>query len=167
MDRLLKPTLVIAAACCMACILTLARSKTFAAENDTILIQDVKITPSTLNMKSKGKFITAHVNLPVEYRDELPPPENVKLHMVIQDNDTGEVVARRTGWDYFDRLLVTFSRSEVQALIADTIDQFPATVTLSITIDVDNETLVGTDDIRAIKPGNKGKGGKGGGNGYK
>jgi hypothetical protein len=67
MNGLLKPILVIAAACCMAAMFTCMPSTTFAEENDRILITDIKITPSTLNMKSRGKFITAHVTLPEEY----------------------------------------------------------------------------------------------------
>jgi hypothetical protein len=157
MNNLLKPVLVIAATCCMAFILTLAPSKTFADENDTFLSPGIKLTPSTLNMKSKGKFITAFVRLPGAFSDELPPPADVILHLLINDNETGDVVALRTDRGFWGQLVVKFSRSEVQELIAENIDQFPATVSFSISIDFDNETLSYTDDTRVIKPGKKAK----------
>lgn len=150
----------IIAACMMTLTLMLAQSPCFAAGNDTILIPYVKITPSTLNMKSKGKFITAHLDLPGQYSDVLPQPEDITLRMIIGDNETGDVVALKTGWAMWGRIVVKFPRSEVQELIAENVDQFPARVVFSITINVDNETLAGSDDIRIIKPGKKGKGGK-------
>jgi hypothetical protein len=79
--------------------------------------------------------------------------------MLIGDNETGDIVALRTGWNYFGKLVVKFPRREVQELILENVEQFPAIVTLSLAIDIDsdNETLAGTDDIRTIKPGKKSK----------
>jgi len=150
----------IAAVCMMALSFMLAPLYSFAADIDTIPLTDVKITPSTLNLKSRGTFITSHIALPDPYATELPQPDDVTLRLLIGDNETGEIGALRTGWDLLGRLVVKFSRSEVQELIAENIDKFPAIVTLSLTIDVDNETLAGTDDIRAIKPGKKSRGNK-------
>lgn len=133
-----------------------------ADENET-LYPAFKITPSTLNMKSRGKFITAHLNLPQMYA--LPEAQDVKLHLVIDDNDTDNITSLQTTEGFFGWLTVKFSRKEVQTLIADYIDNLPAEVTLSVTIDVDNETLRYTDVIRVIMPGKGGKSGKGNGKG--
>lgn len=164
MDRSLKPTLVIAAACFMSAMLTLTPSKSLALDNTTVELSDLKISPSTLNLKSKGKYITAHVTLPDEYSTELPPPETVTLHLVTQDIELGDIVALRTKWDLLGRLVAKFPRRDLQDVLCDNIDQFPAIVTLAIIIEEESETLYDTDDIRAINPGRKGKGG---GNGKK
>ena len=148
---------VIAAVYLIALSFMLSPSLSFAADNDSILIPDVKITPSTLNIKSKGKYITAHVTLPGGYSDELPPPESITLRMIIDDNETGGVIALRTARDYFGEVVVKFPRSDVQELIAENIDLYPSTVELSLHIAIDNETLYGTDNIRVIKPGKKGR----------
>lgn len=134
-----------------------------SADDNETLYPDLKITPSTLNMKSRGKFITAHINLPQMYA--LPDAQDVKLHLVIDDNDTDNITALKITEGFFGGLTVKFSRKEVQTLIADYIEDLPAEATLSVTIDVDNETLRYTDDIRVIMPGKGGKGGKGNGKG--
>jgi hypothetical protein len=139
----------------------LASSISPAAASETILISNVKITPSTLNMKSKGKFITAHMTLPAAYDDVLPQPEDITLRIILDDNETGEIIASRVSRDFFDGLVVKFPRNDVQELIAVNSDQYPGTVEFSISIETDNETLYGTDEIRVINPGKKNKGGNG------
>ena len=116
----------------------------------------IDIDPDTLNLKSKGKFITAYIELEgadvrdidassIRLNDIVSPVLDERYGFVtsedsyIVDHDEDGVLER----------MVKFSRSEVQAILD---------VSLSVTITVtgqlfDGTPFSGTDEIRVIDPG--------------
>ena len=107
----------IAAVCMMALSFMLEPLYSFAADIDTIPLTDVKITPSTLNLKSRGTFITSHIALPDPYATELPQPDDVTLRLLIGDNETGEIGALRAGSCCHPGLIARTHRASQPAIV--------------------------------------------------
>lgn len=107
----------------------------------------VDIDPDTLNLNSKGKWVTCYIELPEGYD--------------VNDIDVGTVMLNETVpaepkpteiGDYDDDgipdLMVKFDRSEVKDILEPG-DAVPITVTGALT---DGPSFEGTDTIRVIKP---------------
>jgi hypothetical protein len=103
---------------------------------------EVSIHPETLNLKSKGKWITAFIKLPEGYDVTDIDVESVKLNQSISA-EWGNV---QNGV-----LMVKFSRAELIALL----DGKTGEVELTITVNGDGFDFEGYDTIRVISPGRK------------
>jgi hypothetical protein len=124
----------------------------------------ISIDPRTLNLKSKGKWITCRIGLPEGYDVHNIVVKTIMLNGIVPaqlrptgiGDDDGDGVAE---------LMVKFSRSAVQALLTPD-EETELTVTGALS---DGRLFEGTDTIRVINPGKKvgplnenkpGKGGK-------
>ncbi len=102
----------------------------------------VSIHPETLNLKSKGKWITAFIKLPEGYDVTDIDVESVKLNQSISAE-----------WGNVEDgvLMVKFSRAGVIKLL----DGATRNVELTITVEVNGFTFEAYDTIRVISPGRK------------
>ncbi len=105
----------------------------------------IEINPHTLNLRSKGKWITAYIELPEGYD--------------VDDIDVGSISLNGLLVEWADAqdgvLMVKFDRQAVQAIVS-----VGDEVGLTVTGEVDGIPFEGSDTIRAIMPG-KGKGPQG------
>jgi len=113
---------------------------------------EIDLAPKTLNLRSKGKWITAHIELPVG----LDPADIDRTTLLL--NGVPAAVKPWSISDYDEDeiadLMVKFSRVAVQATLTVG-DAVPVTITGDLT---DGTSFVGTTEIRAISPGKaKGK----------
>lgn len=97
----------------------------------------VDIDPDTLNLSSKGKSITAYVELP-----EGCTGDTVDLNL-------GGVSGTSKGVNDDGLLVVKFDRAEVQALLS------PGEATLTVSGTIDDKEVTGSDTIRVIEKGGK------------
>lgn len=103
----------------------------------------ININPDTLNLKSKGRWITCIIELPEGYSVEDIDVSTIRL---LVDNDNVAADPRPTGIGG-RKLMVKFSRSAVQAIVDI------GEVELTVTGLVNNVSFEGSDTIRVIKPG--------------
>jgi formylglycine-generating enzyme required for sulfatase activity len=108
---------------------------------------EVEITPHTLNVQSKGKWITCHVWMPEGYDVTDVSSDSVLLEDEIPAD-----------WIWFDEeqqvIMVKFSRSALQELLADI--ETPAEVELVVSGELSDGTIFeGTDTIRVIDKGKR------------
>jgi parallel beta-helix repeat protein len=119
----------------------------------------VDVNSDTLNLKSKGEWITCYIELPESYNvsdidiysirlnDTLPvsllpnPPVPVPTEIGDYDNDG------------IPDLMVKFNRTEVSSWIYDDLGIQYGNVTLTITGEVDGTPFEGTDMIKVLFPG--------------
>lgn len=124
------------------------------------LSSTINIDPNTLNLLSHGKWITAYIELPEGYN---PHDTNVST-VLLNGTVPAELHPVGTGdedGDGIPDLMVKFSRSDVQNLIADTCGLIaePLWVTLTVTSCLDDGTeFEGSDTIRVICRGGGGIG---------
>jgi len=110
----------------------------------------VNIHPETLNLKSKGRWITCLIKPPADY-----DVEDIDVDTVVLCYGDEEVEVDR--WNIEGNvLMVKFDRSKVAEVLAGVENK---EVELTIKAEVDGETFEGTDTIRVISPG-KGRGPK-------
>jgi hypothetical protein len=118
----------------------------------------ISMNPNTLNLKSKGKWITCRIELPEGYDVNDIDVSTIMLNGVVPAQSR-PIGIGDTG------LMVKFSRSAVQALLTPD-EETELTVTGALS---DGRLFEGTDTIRVINPGKKvgplnenkpGKGGK-------
>jgi len=114
---------------------------------------EVDVNPNTLNLKSNGRWITAHIELPEEC-----DVQDIDLSTLML-NDTIPVDSEApTNIGYFDDILVLmvkFDREEVSAFILNAIDSSEKSiwVTLKITGALnDGVSFEGVDTIRVLDP---------------
>lgn len=102
----------------------------------------LKVSPQTLNLKSKGKWITVQVWLPAGYNRSDVVGSSLLL--------LGEVPASKVQKGNGSRkVMAKFSRPEVQALLAP-----GAAVEVTLTGELkDGTPIAGSDTIRVIEPG--------------
>jgi hypothetical protein len=104
---------------------------------------EIAIAPRTLNLKSKGKWITCYIRLAEQYDVLDIDASTVRLEGVIAPDrmrfDAEQQVA-----------MAKFSRSDVQAILE------PGEAELTVTGKlIDGTTFEGTDTVRVIKKGRK------------
>jgi hypothetical protein len=109
---------------------------------ETPIEAQVKITPETLNVKSRGRWITAYIFLPEPYKPEDIGVSSVKL---LYNDDSVQVA-----WGNVEDgcLMVKFSRSEVTKMLGDK----KGPVELTVTGLVNGVEFYGTDTITIIGP---------------
>ena len=131
-------------------------------ETGEVFEVSVNITPETLNLKSNGRWITAHVTVAGDKSIEDIDVDSISME--------DSIAVDKSSISSSD-LMLKFSRSEVVSLIEDMDIDPPETIELSITGNFtdDNETsFEAMDTVRVINPGNnKNKGGKKHGKGMK
>ena len=93
----------------------------------------VDITPSTLNLKSKGRFIKALIDLPDEYDDENMILENVNIAGKIEAKKIN--LNKRTG-----EFIAKFSRAEVVKYLRSMNIDTPTHVELSLVFQFSGNT---------------------------
>jgi hypothetical protein len=103
----------------------------------------VTITPTVLNVKSKGQWLTAYISLPEPYKEEDIDVASVKLSY--KDN----FVQAEWGKATKQFLLVKFSGDEVIKMLKSETGR----VQLAVTGLVNGIEFSGTDTITVIKPG--------------
>jgi hypothetical protein len=120
----------------------------------------INVDPNTLNLKSEGKWITAHIEFPGGY-----DVHNIKVSTIML-NDTVAVEPRPTAIEDFDSdgipdLMVKFDRQAVKDLILKNYAQSKfGTVTLTLTgLLNDGTPFQGSTTIKIALPTPKGWGG--------
>jgi hypothetical protein len=113
------------------------------------LVAQVHISPKTLNLSSKGKWITCRISLPQDYDVADIDPNGIFLE--------DEVEADRMWVDEDQQVIMSkFSRSALQQILSDL--QTPTTVELLVSGQLnDATTFEGTDTIGVIDRPRKGK----------
>lgn len=118
----------------------------------------VKISPNTLNLKSKGKWINCEIRLPQEY--DVADIDTARI--ILQSPLLGTIVPDRVIIDPVNQVAkLKFSRSELQGIV-EAGEQVVLTVS-GVLVIVDPDPLVlpveipfwGTDTIKVINPGGK------------
>lgn len=109
----------------------------------------IEIDPDTLNLNSKGKWITCHIELPEGYDVEDIDVSTIKL------NDQVPAESHPTGVGDCDNdgvtdLMVKFNRAAVQQIL-----QAGDEVEITVTGELNGETFEGSDTIRVIDKGGK------------
>jgi len=124
------------------------------APTPTAVKATVDIDPDTLNLKSKGKWITAYIELPDGYNVSDIDFSNIML------NDTILAEPRRIAFGDYDSdgvpdLMVKFNREELASYICHLQEMKFGNVTLTITGNLTDGTLFkGSDTIRVLFEGN-------------
>jgi len=105
----------------------------------------IKLTPDTLNLQSKGRWISCCILLPEGYNAAEIEPNSILLEE--------EIAADRVVLEG-QAAMAKFDRSAVQEMLAEL--QTPAEVELLVTGELTNGTIFeGTDTIRVIDKTNK------------
>jgi len=116
----------------------------------------INIDPDTLNLKSKGKWITCRIELPEGYDVHDIDVSTIMLNGVVPAQPRPVEITDTNG-DGVAELMVKFSRSAVQALLTPD-EETELIVSGEL---ADGTIFEGTDTIRVIDPGKKnGKGPK-------
>ena len=121
-----------------------------ALQNPDVIQATIDIDPDTLNLNSKGKWITCYIELPGDYDVEDIDVSTIKL------NDEVPAESRPTGVgdcddDGIAELMVKFDRSAVQEIL-EAGDEVEITVTGELN---DDTKFEGSDTIRVINKGGK------------
>ena len=128
---------------------------TFVFSADSISAT-VDITPDTLNLKSKGKWITCRIELPEGYNASDIDPNTIMLNGSIPvDPFWVDKPRQSVEGDYYDgvsHLMVKFNRTAVREFILAQGITY-GNVTLTITGEVDGTPFEGSDIIRGRMPG--------------
>ncbi len=121
-----------------------------ALQTPDVIGAAIDIDPDTLNLNSKGKWITCYIELPGDYDVEDIDVSTIKL------NDQVPAQSRPTGigdcdGDGIAELMVKFDRSAVQEIL-EAGDEVEITVTGELE---DDTKFEGSDTIRVIDKGGK------------
>ena len=119
-------------------------------QNPDVIQATIDIDPDTLNLNSKGKWITCYIELPGDYDVEDIDVRTIKL------NDEVPAESRPTGIgdcddDGIAELMVKFDSSAVQEIL-EAGDEVEITVTGELN---DDTKFEGSDTIRVINKGGK------------
>jgi hypothetical protein len=109
----------------------------------------VEVSPKTLNLRSKGNWITVHIQLPAGYN-----PANILRSSILLNGTVAPTVKpwciSDSNEDGVPDLMVKFSRSAVQKLLVE------GENIITLSGDLSNGTsFLGTTTLRAINPGKK------------
>jgi len=153
---------VVATGSVLTLLLTGMLTLAFSADS---ISATVDITPDTLNLKSKGKWITCRIELPEGYNVSDIDPNTIRLNGSIRvdpfwvDKLCESVTPLLTVFartqardDGVSHLMVKFNRTAVEEfIVAQGITN--GNVTLTITGEVDGTFFEGSDIIRSRMPG--------------
>ena len=104
----------------------------------------IKVTPQSLNLKSKGQWITCHVSMPADLRASDVLVSSLRLQ--------GEVPASKVSVsERSNQLMIKFDRAAVQALLSPG-EQVEITLTGQM---ADGTWIEASDTIKVINPGHK------------
>jgi hypothetical protein len=106
----------------------------------TVFNTTIDIDPDTLNLKSKGKWITAYITLPEDY-----DVNEIDISTIMLE----DTIPARWGDIQGDALMIKFVRSDVEDLIGEPNDDIELTVTGEF---YDGTPFTGSDIIRVIAP---------------
>jgi len=114
----------------------------------------IDIDPDTLNIRSKGRWITCYIELPIGY-----PPENILVSSVaLEGENLFQPILQAEPWptgigdhdsDGIPDLMVKFSRAKVENLV-----QVGENIALTVFGLWGKIPFRGSDNIRVINPGN-------------
>jgi hypothetical protein len=114
----------------------------YSDQGDPPILQwTINLDPDTLNLKSKGKWITAYITLPEEY-----DVNDINISTVLLEN----TIPAEWGEVQNDTLMVKFDRAEVEDFIGAPQESVELTVTGEL---IDGTQFEGSDIIRVIEPG--------------
>jgi len=108
-----------------------------------IITAEVKITPQTINLKSNGRWVMVHIELPEGYSAADIDVSTIRLDGVVEA-ETSQVSGE-------GKLLVKFSRGAVKTYIQDTIGSTGSkfsNVNLTVTGEMAGITFEGSDTVR-------------------
>lgn len=122
-----------------------------AVETEEVETEDVEaiidIDPDTLNLKSKGKWVTCYIELPEDYDVSDIDTSTVKLNYEDFDEISAELHPTEVGdhdTDGIPDLMVKFDRQELIAILS------VGEAKLTITGEVNGSPFEGTDTINVI-----------------
>lgn len=108
----------------------------------------VRVTPRTLNLQSKGRYITAKLELPPQF-----PVQNVDLTTVYLNDAITPVLSKTSiedeNQDGIDEYIIKFDRTEFQAIMPQG-ENVPVWITGELL--PDNRPFRAEDAIRTIRP---------------
>ncbi|MFC1981783.1 choice-of-anchor Q domain-containing protein [Chloroflexota bacterium] len=109
----------------------------------TVVDADIDIKPDTLNLKSKGKWITAYIELPEGYHanDIVVSSIWIEGEITVEHSDMQDSV-----------LMVKFDRQELKDYLGETTGDVTLTVSGELT---DGTPFEGSDTIKVINNGKK------------
>ena len=117
---------------------------------DPILITaDIKINPNTLNLKSKGKWITCHIELPESYDAANINISTILLNDIVPAEPKPISIGDSDG-NGLNELMVKFSRSAVQSTIP--LGSESADITVTGWLNDGTTKFQGTDTIKIVSP---------------
>ena len=126
-----------------------------------VIFATTDVNPDALNLKSKGKWITAYVQLPEEYNPEDIDASTILLNETIQPvldpkydfvTNSSEYIVDHNGDGILERM-VKFNRTEVASWICNILGIQYGNVTLAITGEADGTSFEGTDTVKVLLPG--------------
>jgi len=109
-----------------------------------VIAADLDIEPDTLNLRSKGKWVTAYVELPDRYNISDIDISTIMLNDTVSVDSEAPAGIGDYDEDGILDLMVKFDRQEVVALFS------VGEATLTITGEVDHTPFEGSDTIRVI-----------------
>ncbi len=116
----------------------------FSAKIPQTVKVEMKVTPQTLNLKSKGQWLICHLELPKGYENNDVEVSSLRL--------LGTVPVKRVLKDEeSDEMLLQFSLKNVEALLSPG-DKVKITLTGELK---DGTLITASDTIKVIKPGGK------------
>ncbi|MEW6221865.1 MAG: kelch repeat-containing protein [Candidatus Hadarchaeota archaeon] len=116
----------------------------YSAPSEQVLQANVDIDPDTLNLKSKGKWITVYIELPEGYNIRDIDVDSILLNDTVWAESRPTKIGDRDG-DGVTDLMVKFDRAAVQAMLK------PGDVKLAVTGKVGALKFEGSDTIRVIE----------------
>lgn len=123
-----------------------------------VTLAEFKIHPRTLNLKSKGRWITACIKLPKGYNAADVDVESIRLNGIIPAES--KLGRKHCGSNTSSRLMVKFDRAKVISYALDNAKtEKSTTITLTIIGKLnDGTTFRGSTTIRILFAKHKGKG---------
>jgi len=113
----------------------------------------VDIDPDTLNLKSKGKWITAYIELPGDCNVSEIDASTILLNGTLGIDPGAPTAIEDYDDDGVPDLMVKFDRPDVTDLIIDGLQDMYGKVTLTLTGNLtDGTSFEGSDTIRVISP---------------
>ena len=100
---------------------------------------EVKVSPQTLNLKSKGNWVTVKITIPTE-----PEPSEFKLKI-----DDSEPISPASIKISPNQIILKFNRAELAELCSE------GSSVVTITFKVGDETIELSDIIKVINEGNQ------------